>query len=95
MLESKRPTAARSLGARPSTGCLFSERRSQRTAGDTESLSVQLAPLMDRRLAAAIGTHMADVEIELNGHLTYDRAVPKMDEQRIARAHRALCRALH
>ena len=56
---------------------------------------MQLAPLMDRRLVAAIGTHTADVEIELNGYLTYDRAVPKVAGRRIARAHRALCRALH
>jgi len=51
-------------------------------------------PLIDQGLAAPICTQLADVEIEVNGYLTYDRAMPKMDERRIAKAHRALCRAL-
>jgi hypothetical protein len=54
----------------------------------------ELAPLIDQGLAAAIYTQVADVEIEFNGYLTYDRALPKMDEKRIAKAHVSLCRAL-
>jgi len=49
---------------------------------------------VDRGLAAAIYTQLADVEIEVNGCLTFDRAVPKMDERRITKAHISLCRAL-
>jgi hypothetical protein len=45
-------------------------------------------------MPAAIYTQLADVEIEVTGYLTYDRAVAKMDEAPIASAHRALCRAL-
>jgi hypothetical protein len=45
-------------------------------------------------MPAAIYTPLADVEIEVNGYLTCDRAVAKMDEERIASGHRALCRAL-
>ena len=54
----------------------------------------ELAPPTDQRSAAAIYAQLADVEIEFNGFLTYDRAVPKMDEQRIARARQGVCRAL-
>jgi len=62
--------------------------------GHSMTLKDELAPLIEQGLAAAIYTQLADVEIEVNGYLTYDRAMPKMDEQRIIKAHRALCRAL-
>lgn len=55
---------------------------------------LRLIPLIDQALAAAINTQLADVELVFNAYLTYDRAVPKMDETRIIKAHRALCRAL-
>jgi hypothetical protein len=54
-------------------------------------LMEQLDPLMrNGRLSAAIYTQLTDVEIEVNGILTYDRAVIKMDAETIAAAHRAL-----
>jgi len=45
-------------------------------------------------LAAAVYTQLTDVEIEFNGFLTYDRREPKMEEARIAAAHRRVCRRL-
>ena len=57
-------------------------------------LHEELLPLIDQGLAAAIYAQPADVEIKFNGFLTYERAVPKMDEKRIATAHRGLCRVL-
>lgn len=54
----------------------------------------QLHPLMDMgRLSAAVYTQLTDVEIEVNGILTYDRAVEKMDGEVISAAHRALIEA--
>jgi beta-galactosidase/beta-glucuronidase len=51
----------------------------------------KLRPLRtDQGLAAAIYTQTTDVEIEVNGLLTYDRAVIKMDRKVIAEANRAL-----
>ena len=49
-----------------------------------------LHPLIQRGLAAAVYTQTTDVEIEVNGHLTYDRAVIKMDQKAVAEANRRL-----
>jgi beta-galactosidase/beta-glucuronidase len=49
-----------------------------------------LHPLIQRGLAAAVYTQITDVEIEVNGHLTYDRAVIKMDQKAVAEANRRL-----
>jgi len=47
-----------------------------------------LYPLVDRGLAAAIYTQTSDCEIEVNGLLTYDRAVLKLDPGRFAGLNR-------
>ena len=56
-----------------------------------------LRTLWDRHrrdgLSGAIYTQTTDVEIEVNGLMTYDRAVLKMDGERIARAHRSLIKS--
>ncbi len=53
-------------------------------------LLAQLRPLVDRGLAAAVYTQLTDVEIEVNGLLTYDRAVVKPDRDAIVAAHATL-----
>ena len=51
----------------------------------------RLHPLTgDQGLAAAVYTQTTDVEIEVNGLMTYDRAVVKMDPELIAAAARKL-----
>ena len=50
----------------------------------------QLRMLIPRGLAAAVYTQTTDVEIEVNGLMTYDRAVLKMDSARVAEAARKL-----
>ena len=50
-------------------------------------LEQELAPLIPEGLAAAVYTQTTDVEIEINGYLTYDRALEKMDTERIREAH--------
>ncbi len=53
----------------------------------------RLWPLIARPgLAAAVYTQTTDVETEVNGLLTYDRAVVKMDVARLQAAHAALFR---
>ena len=47
-----------------------------------------LYPLVDRGLAAAVYTQTSDCEIEVNGLLTYDRAVLKLDPGRFAGLNR-------
>jgi hypothetical protein len=41
-------------------------------------------------LSAAVYTQLTDVETEVNGLMTYDRAQVKVDAERVARAHRTL-----
>lgn len=50
----------------------------------------KLRPLAEKQLSAAIYTQTTDVEIEVNGLMTYDRAVLKMDKDRIAAANRSV-----
>ncbi len=49
-----------------------------------------LRPLIERGLSQAVYTQLCDVEIEINGLLTYDRSVPKADFETLAQAHRDL-----
>lgn len=53
-------------------------------------LENELKPLIPKGLTAAIYTQTTDVEIEINGYLTYDRKVEKMDGERLRRVHLAL-----
>ncbi len=50
----------------------------------------KLRPLIAGGLSAAIYTQTTDVEIEVNGLMTYDRAILKMDAERIAEANNKL-----
>ena len=50
----------------------------------------QLGPLIDRGLSAAVYTQTSDVEIEVNGLMTYDREMIKMDLERVTRANREI-----
>ncbi len=54
-------------------------------------LNARLRPLIKSPgLSAAIYTQTTDVEIEINGLMTYDRAVVKMPLERIAKANRRM-----
>lgn len=53
-------------------------------------LIVRLRPLISRGLAAAVYTQTTDVEGEVNGLLTYDRAVVKLDAQMLRKLHEPL-----
>lgn len=54
------------------------------------NLMQQLRPLVASGLSAAVYTQTTDVEIEVNGLLTYDRAIVKLDVATIRDAHRKL-----
>lgn len=55
-----------------------------------EELYEQLKPMTPKGLSAAIYTQLTDVEIEVNGLLTYDRAVIKFDVDRLKELHEEL-----
>jgi hypothetical protein len=54
----------------------------------------QLLNLVPAGYTGAVYTQTTDVENEVNGLMTYDRAVIKVDEQRVREANRALCGSL-
>jgi beta-galactosidase/beta-glucuronidase len=58
-------------------------------------LENDLKPLIHQGLAAAIYTQTTDVEIEINGYLTYDRKVEKMDAEKLKQAHLELYELFH
>ncbi len=45
-------------------------------------ISGQLAPLIERGLSGAVYTQLSDVEEEVNGLVTYDRKVVKIESGR-------------
>jgi beta-galactosidase/beta-glucuronidase len=53
-------------------------------------LNTQVKPWADAGLSAAIYTQTTDVEIEVNGFVTYDREEEKMDFAKLRDAHRKL-----
>jgi hypothetical protein len=55
----------------------------------------QLKPLVERGFSAAVYTQTTDVEIEVNGLMTYDRKVIKMDENRIREKNREIISLLN
>lgn len=54
------------------------------------NLLAKLRPLIGQGLCAAVYTQTSDVEIEVNGLMTYDREVAKVDVERAAAAARKL-----
>ena len=57
-------------------------------------LEQQLKPLISQGLSAAIYTQTTDVESEINGYLTYDRKVEKMDQEALRKIHQELTGSL-
>lgn len=53
-----------------------------------------LKPLILQGFSAAVYTQTTDVEVEVNGLMTYDRAVVKMDEPRVRKVNQEICRIL-
>jgi beta-galactosidase/beta-glucuronidase len=60
------------------------------TASYLRLIDLELKPWLEKGLSAAIFPQTTDVEEEVNGYITYDREVEKMDFSKICAAHRAL-----
>jgi hypothetical protein len=89
--------------AHPVTGHLWTDKHNwgYRTYQDQqglqaayESLIAQLNVLARQGLSAAVYTQTSDVESEINGLMTYDRRVLKVDADRLAKLHRELIEAV-
>ncbi len=63
--------------------------REQLTMGYLDLVD-KLQPLVAAGLSAAVYTQTSDVEIEVNGLMTYDRAIIKMDERLVRESNRRL-----
>ncbi len=59
-----------------------------------EEYAMQLLNLVARGFSAAVYTQTTDVEMEVNGFMTYDRKVVKMDEKRIRAINQKLVHSL-
>ncbi|MFM8320869.1 MAG: hypothetical protein ACKOC5_08140 [Chloroflexota bacterium] len=57
-------------------------------------VETEVLPMIGRGLAAAIYTQTSDVEEEINGFLSYDRRVEKMDPACLRMVHQALIASL-
>ena len=55
----------------------------------------ELKEMVDRGFSAAVYTQTTDVEGEVNGLMTYDRKVIKLDEKRVREINRKLCESLN
>lgn len=53
-----------------------------------------LLQLVKRGFSAAVYTQTTDVEVEVNGLMTYDRKVIKLDEKRVSEINRRICKSL-
>lgn len=85
--------------ALPVPGHMYSERgagyKDYRTSEELTDAYVGLLerdilPNLEHGLSAAVYTQMSDVEEECNGLVTYDRAVCKMDAERLRAVHRRI-----
>ena len=54
----------------------------------------QLHRMIPQGFSAAVYTQTTDVEIEVNGLITYDRKVIKLDEERVSTINRRICESL-
>jgi hypothetical protein len=54
----------------------------------------KLKPLIAGGVSAAVYTQTTDVEVEVNGLMTYDRAVIKMDKERASKANKSVYESL-
>jgi hypothetical protein len=64
--------------------------RAELTGAYLELLEKELKPWIEGGLSAAVYTQTTDVEIEINGYLSYDRVVEKLDFERLREMHRSL-----
>lgn len=67
-------------------------------AGEVTDEYVRYAEMLERLIptgcSGAVYTQTTDVEIEVNGLMTYDRKRMKVDERRLCEVNRRLCRSL-
>ena len=81
------------LGKEPNWGYV-QYKNSEETTNAYVELAEKLKKLIPMGYSAAVYTQTTDVEIEVNGLITYDRKVIKLDENRIRKVNQEVIRAL-
>lgn len=67
---------------------------SQQATDEYVKYANMLYDLISKGFSAAVYTQTTDVEVEVNGLMTYDRKVIKLDEKRVSEINRKICRSL-
>ena len=83
------PVADHTWQSKANWGYRESKTRDELTAAYLDLIE-KLHPLVDAGLSAAVYTQTTDVEIEVNGLMTYDRETIKMDADKISAANSGL-----
>lgn len=68
---------------------------SEQVTDEYEKYANQLLNLIDKGFSAAVYTQTTDVEIEVNGLVTYDRKVIKLNEKRLREINNRICNSLN
>lgn len=68
---------------------------SEQVTDEYEKYANQLINLIDKGFSAAVYTQTTDVEIEVNGLMTYDRKVIKLNEKRLKDINSRICDSLN
>lgn len=69
-------------------------KNSDEVTAEYVSYAEQLKKLVKTGFSAAVYTQTTDVEVEVNGLITYDRKVVKLDEARVRKVNREICSLL-
>ena len=69
-----------------------------KTSAEATDAYIKLAEILKKQItagfSAAIYTQTTDVEIEINGLMTYDRKIVKLDEAKIRKVNQEVCNSL-
>ena len=76
------------------TGAMYSS-TARRVTNEYGKYAEQLKQLIRQGFSAAVYTQTTDVEVEVNGLMTYDRAVVKIDEGRVRKVNQEICNILN
>ena len=79
----------------PGLHVLCGARTPEQVTDEYEKYAAKLGELIGRGFSAAVYTQTTDVEIEVNGLMTYDRKAVKVDEGRIRKINEKICNSLN
>mgnify|MGYP000340973441 CR=1 FL=1 len=82
-----------SLGTQPELGYIQFNTSTEATA-EYLKYAEMLKEMIKQGFSAAVYTQTTDVEVEVNGLMTYDRKVIKLDEATLKKINNEICKTL-